>query len=203
MKGERMKNLVNYVAFDLEFNTVANQSHILQVSAVKFENNQEVDTFDSYVYSSVPIQSFINGLTGITAEKIETAPPLNEVLDKFEHFIENFDLIGYNALKSDLPLLSENGLDLTSRYALDLYDEAFKRRSTDLNGIANLKLQSVANFLKITGKGHNSLEDARMTALVYEAFLENDRNRELLLQQKEAVNNPFGNLNLSDFLTED
>ena len=46
---------------------------------------------------------------------------------------------------------------------MDLYDEAFERRSSDLHGIANLKLQTVASFLGFQGQSHNSLEDARMT----------------------------------------
>lgn len=190
-----MERLHDYIAFDLEFNTVDEVSHIIQVSAVKFSNHQEVASFDSYVYSEVPLQSFINGLTGITSEKIASAPQLNEVLADFRQFVGETALVGYNAVKSDLPLLAENGLDLSEQYAVDLYDEAFDRRSRDLNGIVNLKLTSVANFLGIKGKGHNSLEDARMTAKVYEAFLELDDNKSYLEGQEEAHgDNPFAAL---------
>ena len=65
-----MENLETYIAFDLEFNTVDGVSHIIQVSAIKLNQHEEVDQFDSFVYSDVPLQSFINGLTGITADKI-------------------------------------------------------------------------------------------------------------------------------------
>ena len=169
-----MEKLSEYIAFDLEFNTVAEISHIIQVSAVKFRDGVEVDNFDTYVYTDVPLQSFINGLTGITSEKIAKAP---------------------NALKSDLPLLAENNLDLIELYKVDLYDEAYERRSSDLNGIANLKLTSVADFLGISGHGHNSMEDARMTALVYEKFMEFDENKSYLIQQEEEHgDNPFAAL---------
>lgn len=190
-----MKTLTEYIAFDLEFNTVDDVSHIIQVSAVRYCQGIEVDSFDSYVYSRVPLQSFINGLTGITAEKIQSAPQIEQVLASFKDFVGQVPLIGYNAQKSDHPLLLENGLDLTSLYQVDLYDQAFERRSTDLNGIANLKLQTVANFLDIKGQGHNSLEDARMTAQVYEKFLEFDENRQLLEKQEEvSIDNPFASL---------
>ncbi len=190
-----MEKLSEYIAFDLEFNTVNEVSHIIQVSAVKFKDGHEVDNFDTYVYTDVPLQSFINGLTGITSEKIANAPKLDKVLDDFKHFVGNTALVGYNALKSDLPLLAENELDLTELYKVDLYDEAFERRSTDLNGIANLKLTSVADFLGISGHGHNSLEDARMTALVYEKFMEFDDNKSYLNQQEEEHgDNPFAAL---------
>ena len=191
-----MENLETYIAFDLEFNTVDGVSHIIQVSAVKMDQHKEVGQFDSFVYSDVPLQSFINGLTGITADKIAKAPMLESVLTDFKSFVGDTPLIGYNALKSDLPLLSENGLDLEEQYALDVFDEAFDRRASDLNGIVNLKLTSVADFFGIKGHGHNSLEDARMTAQIYEKFLELDENAKLLEQQEEVSNNPFAALGL-------
>ncbi|MCC9678728.1 3'-5' exonuclease [Streptococcus agalactiae] len=190
-----MKQLQEYIAFDLEFNTVGEHSHIIQVSAVKYSNHQEIALFDTYVHTKVPLQSFINGLTGITARDIIGAPKIEIVLTDFQSFVGDTPLIGYNGYKSDLPLLVENGLDLTSQYQVDLYDEAFVRRSTDLNGIVNLKLTTVADFLGIKGKAHNSLEDARMTARVYEKFLDLDENKIYLKQQKEvAVESPFATL---------
>ncbi|MGT2926114.1 3'-5' exonuclease [Streptococcus cuniculipharyngis] len=197
-----MERLRDYIAFDLEFNTVAGVSHIIQLSAVAMQEGHEVAQFDSYVYSSVPLQSFINGLTGITQEKINQAPPIEQVLADFVQFIGERPLIGYNAGKSDLPILVDNGLDLTSSYRHDVYEEAFERRSRDLNGIANLKLQTVADFLGIQGKGHDSLEDARMTALVYEKFLELDDNKDLLQKQENVTNNPFANLDLAAFFDQ-
>ncbi|HFZ9984336.1 TPA: 3'-5' exonuclease [Streptococcus agalactiae] len=195
-----MKQLQEYITFDLEFNTVGEHSHIIQVSAVKYSNHQEIALFDTYVHTKVPLQSFINGLTGITARDIIGAPKIETILTDLQSFVGDTPLIGYNGHKSDLPLLVENGLDLTSQYQVDLYDEAFVRRSTDLNGIVNLKLTTVADFLGIKGKAHNSLEDARMTARVYEKFLDLDENKIYLKQQKEvAVDSPFAALgNLFD-----
>ncbi|HEO3852055.1 TPA: 3'-5' exonuclease [Streptococcus agalactiae] len=195
-----MKQLQEYIAFDLESNTVGEHSHIIQVSAVKYSNHQEIALFDTYVHTKVPLQSFINGLTGITARDIIGAPKIETILTDLQSFVGDTPLIGYNGHKSDLPLLVENGLDLTSQYQVDLYDEAFVRRSTDLNGIVNLKLTTVADFLGIKGKAHNSLEDARMTARVYEKFLDLDENKIYLKQQKEvAVDSPFAALgNLFD-----
>ena len=96
-----------------------------------------------------------------------------------------------------MPILAEHGLDYSLQYKVDLYDEAFERRSSDLHGIANLKLQTVASFLGFQGQSHNSLEDARMTARVYESFLESDQARELLGAESSLSNNPFGGLDLS------
>ena len=195
-----MERLEDYIAFDLEFNQHEGQTHLIQVSAVRFRDGQEIDAYDSYVHTSVPLKSFINGLTGITAETLKDAPKVEQVLQDFQGFVGNLPIVGYNAAKSDLPILMEHGLDYRDQYKVDLYDEAFERRSSDLHGIANLKLQTVANFLGFKGQSHNSLEDARMTARVYEAFLESDEGKLLLKEQSNLSMNLFGGLDLSQFL---
>ena len=195
-----MEKLRDYIAFDLEFNQHEGVTHLIQVSAVRFQDGQEIGAFDSYVYTSVPLKSFINGLTGITAETLKDAPKVEQVLQDFQTFVGNLPIVGYNAAKSDLLILMEHGLDYRDQYKVDLYDEAFERRSSDLHGIANLKLQTVANFLGFKGQSHNSLEDARMTARVYEAFLESDEGKLLLEEQSNLSMNPFGGLDLSQFL---
>ena len=192
-----MERLREYISFDLEFNKHQDQTHLIQVSAVHFKEGEEVGAFDSYVYTDVPLKSFINGLTGITSETLKGAPKVEEVLQKFQDFVGNLPLIGYNAEKSDLPILLEHGFDYSHQYLVDVYNEALERRSSDLHGIANLKLQTVANFLGFKGQSHNSLEDARMTARVYEAFLDSDESRLLLNSQTSLNSNPFGDLDLS------
>ena len=192
-----METLRDYISFDLEFNKHQDKTHLIQVSAVHFKDGEEVGAFDSYVHSDVPLKSFINGLTGITSETLKDAPKVEEVLQKFQDFVGALPLVGYNAAKSDLPILLEHGFDYRDQYKVDLYDEAFERRSSDLHGIANLKLQTVASFLGFKGQSHNSLEDARMTAQIYEAFLDSDESRLLLNTQSNLNSNPFGGLDLS------
>ena len=194
-----METVRDYISFDLEFNKHQDKTHLIQVSAVHFKDGEEVEAFDTYVHSDVPLKSFINGLTGITSETLKNAPKVEEVLQKFQDFVGDLPLVGYNAAKSDLPILLEHGLDYREQYLVDLYNEALERRSSDLHGIANLKLQTVANFLGFKGRSHNSLEDARMTARVYEAFLESDESRLLLNSQSSLNSNPFDALDLSQF----
>ena len=195
-----MEKLRDYIAFDLEFNQYEGATHLIQVSAVRFQDGKESAAFDSYVHTTVPLKSFINGLTGITAETLKDAPKVEQVLKDFQAFVGKSPIVGYNAAKSDLPILLEHGIDYRDQYKVDLYDEAFERRSSDLHGIANLKLQTVANFLGFKGQSHNSLEDARMTARVYEAFLESDEGKLLLKEQSSLSMNPFSGIDLSQFL---
>ena len=42
--------------FDLEFNQHEGQTHLIQVSAVHFRDGQEIDAYDSYVHTNVPLK---------------------------------------------------------------------------------------------------------------------------------------------------
>ena len=194
-----MKTLEKYVAFDVEFNTVDEIEHLIQVSAVSFENGKEIAAFDSYVYSDVPVNSFVVGLTGITQEKVLTAPKASEALSKLKSFVSDLPVIGYNAHKSDLPILLENGLDLTPLYALDVYETADSMRDNKLHGIKNFQLKSLAEFFGVAEKNaHNALADARMTARIYEAMKDTQDAEKLLEKQNEKSvtddTNPFAGL---------
>ncbi|MDR1605726.1 MAG: 3'-5' exonuclease [Streptococcaceae bacterium] len=194
-----MEILEKYVAFDLEFNTVDEIEHLIQVSAVRFDAGEEVASFDSFVYSAVPLNSFVVGLTGITQQKVLTAPPAAEVLAELHAFIGDFAVIGYNAIQSDLPILLANGLDLSAQYALDVYEIADSMRDNRLHGIKNFQLKSLAEFFNVSEKNaHNALADARMTARVYEAMKETQEAEKLLTKQNEKevndADNPFASL---------
>ncbi|MDR2465658.1 MAG: 3'-5' exonuclease [Streptococcaceae bacterium] len=197
-----MEKIENYISFDLEFNTAGERHHLIQVSAVKFIQHEEVETFDSFVYSELPLPAFINGLTGITKEKIDNAPRVEEVLKEFKSFVGELPLIGYSARNNDLPILLENGLDLEAQYVVDVFEEAQLKRSNDLNGVIDLKLTTVAKYFDIPGHGHNALDDARMTALVYEKFLELEENKKYVEQleskkEESSMGNLFSGVDLS------
>ncbi|GGE34819.1 3'-5' exonuclease [Streptococcus himalayensis] len=198
-----MEHLGTYIAFDLEFTEYKGQFHLIQVSAVKMQDGLEVGQFDSYVHTDVPLKSFINGLTGITSEHLLHAPSVGTVLADFQQFIGETALIGYNGKKSDIPILLENGLDVAALYQVDVYEEALERRSTDLHGIANLRLATVASFLGLKGRAHNSLEDARMTAQIYEKFKEVDESKSWLNEQDKDFQGTFNGLDLSAFFGGD
>ena len=194
-----MESIEKYVAFDLEFNTVDDTEHLIQVSAVRFDNGNETANFDAFVYSDVPLNSFVVGLTGITQEKVLTADKAETVLSDLKTFIGDLPVIGYNANKSDLPILLANGLDLTDAYALDVYEIADSMRDNKLHGMKNFQLKSIAEFFNVVERNaHNALADARMTARVYEAMKDTQEAEKLLSKQNEKKinddDNPFAGL---------
>ena len=89
-----METLREYISFDLEFNIHQDKTHLIQVSAVHFKEGEEVGAFDSYVYTDVPLKSFINGLTGITTYKLKAPQKVEEVLQKLQYFFGDLPIIG-------------------------------------------------------------------------------------------------------------
>lgn len=192
-----MEEFKDYVSFDLEFNEVEGVQHLLQVSAIKYVNHREIERFDTYVLTTVHIRSFITGLTGITQDKINNAPPIDEVLRDFKAFVSVFPLMGYNGRKSDIPVLQNYGLDLEAQYKVDVYEIAQTMKPTYLSGSKGLSLKAVAEYIGLKGQAHNSLEDAKMTAKVYQGLLELKANESYLDYQEEVTNNPFAGLGLA------
>jgi len=89
---DKMEKLRDYISFDLEFNEHQDKTHLIQVSAVRFKDGEEIGAFDSYVHTDVPLKSFINGLTGITSETLKDAPMVEEVLKNFQDFVNTIGL---------------------------------------------------------------------------------------------------------------
>ena len=70
---------------------------IIEIGAVRVEDVEIVDTFDSLVNMGYEVSSFITELTGITDKMLEEAPRLNDAISKFEAFAGDSVLLAHNA----------------------------------------------------------------------------------------------------------
>ncbi len=85
------------IALDLETTGVsANSDHIIEVGAVKFRGDEQLDTFSMLVNPRRKLSSFIVGLTGITQEKVDSAPDWDQVKSDVAEFIAGVPIIGHN-----------------------------------------------------------------------------------------------------------
>lgn len=80
---------MRYIIFDLEATCMENnrefKNEIIEIGAVKLDNNIEIDTFDCFVKPTInPILSdFCKSLTSINQNDVDNADILNIVLPKF------------------------------------------------------------------------------------------------------------------------
>lgn len=85
------------IALDLETTGVnAKSDHIIEVGAVKFRGDEQIDTFSALVNPHRRLSSFIVGLTGISQDEVDSAPDWDEVKPQVAEFISGIPIIGHN-----------------------------------------------------------------------------------------------------------
>src|SRR5512136_2674845 len=102
------------VSLDLETTGLSSEDDaIIEIGAVKFRGNQEIETFDTLVNPHRTLSYRISMLTGINQEELETAPDFSAVADKLSAFIGDHPIVGQN-VSFDLEFLRVQGLSFTN-----------------------------------------------------------------------------------------
>lgn len=174
MSGEVKTKLLavdDYIAFDIETTGLdASWCEIIEIAAVKVRAGTVVDEFSSLVKpKDFPIPQFIVDLTGISNEMLIEAPSIEEVISRFESFIDDFTLIGHNVCFDAKFVSVALGRQLNN----DLVDTMRISRHVNKQ-IATHKLRNVYQLCisegaeKISGQSHRAGFDARASQIVYE-----------------------------------
>ncbi|MBB6449273.1 DNA polymerase-3 subunit alpha (Gram-positive type) [Geomicrobium halophilum] len=88
----------SFVVFDVETTGLsAVYDTIIELAAVKVENGEVVDRFESFAQPHVPLPAKITELTGITDAMLEDAPEVSDVLQQFRDFVGDSGLVAHNA----------------------------------------------------------------------------------------------------------
>lgn len=135
-----------------------------EVAAVKLENGQIVDRYQSLMNAGIYVPVFITELTGITNAMVRSAPPIDHVMRELHSFVDGRTIIAHNAsfdrkfLEAEwrrlrLPMPSKVLCSLL--LARRVYPE-----------VGSYKLGALVEHLDLprTGRYHRALADAEMTA---------------------------------------
>lgn len=164
----REKNLVDdYVVFDLEttgFDPKTNK--IIEIGALKYQNNKLVDSLDILVNPECPIPYEITNITGIDNEMVNNEKTIEEALPKFLEFIGSLPLVAHNS-SFDLSFIEENinRLNLPMIQNTNIDTVYLSRRYIPTH---NHKLETLKHYFKLDYGSHRSLEDCYTTNYVYE-----------------------------------
>ena len=174
-KGERLLVATDrYVVIDIETTDMAlSRGLITEVAAVLIENEEIVDTYSSLVH--VPgaiISDFIESLTGITQQMVDTAPDVCDVLHQFKSFIGNEVLLGHNITTFDINMLYDHcETYINDVLSNDFVDTLYLAKNI-LPRSKNYKLQSLAEELGIHRTGaHRALDDCLTTFELYKKLI--------------------------------
>lgn len=152
------------VAVDLETTGLdVSDAQIIEIGAVKFRDDEIIETFTTLVDPGMPLPARITSITGIRQEDLIGAPKLNDVLPRFKEFAGDAIILGHN-IDFDLRFLNKAGA-LKNSPAIDTYEMASVLLPTTPRYNLNALMQELQ--LQPDGSYHRALADAMATARVY------------------------------------
>ncbi len=171
-KVRRLGTLPNsYIVVDIETTGLdAARDSIIELAAVRVEDGEITEQYESLINPGYPIDDFIAMLTGITNDMLESAPSLEEKLVEYLDFIRrdtmlghylNFDLrfIGAGAARMALEFDGSRYID-TLGIARVVYPEWKHHRLCDLVGNLNIPCD----------QAHRALADVMSTKRCYDSL---------------------------------
>lgn len=80
----KQKFVDHYVVFDTETTGLKEDiDQIIEIGALKYENDELVDEFDVLIHPGIDIPEVITNITGITDEMVKNQKRIEEVLPVF------------------------------------------------------------------------------------------------------------------------
>ena len=152
------------VALDIETTGLdPKNDSIIEIGAVKFNENRTVAEFSKLINPRKPINQFITNLTGITNSMVMNAPILIDMLPEINDFVGDAIILGQN-INFDLAFFHRFGY-FKDNPTIDTYELAAVAMPT----APRYGLGSLAQQLGvILTNAHRALDDARATMQVYQ-----------------------------------
>ena len=113
-KGRRRNEYVkDYIVFDLETTGFRpGLDEIIEISAVKVENSEIVDTYSTLVKPSIRIPAAATRVNNITNDMVSDAPEIGEALEGFIDFVETGILVGHNIHSFDTNFIYDAAMEV-------------------------------------------------------------------------------------------
>jgi len=156
-----------YVALDLETTGLdADRDVIIEVGAVKFRDDEVLDTFSTFVRPGRPIPPQITDLTGIRDDDVNGAPGLPDVLPRLARFVGQWPIVGHS-IQFDLNFLRRHPWPFENE-PLDTFELA----GVLIQHAERYSLKALAKMLGIEmERAHRALDDAQATYRLFRILL--------------------------------
>jgi predicted DnaQ family exonuclease/DinG family helicase len=147
-----------YVALDIETTGLRPESDtIIEVGAVKFQDDRVIDSFTSLVNPLRPVPRKIQTLTGISAAELEKAPLAASVMPRVSSFIKDYPVVGHN-VGFDLGFLQQQNVGV-----LNPPIDTFELASIILPKMSSYNLELLTKALGLSSPAyHRALADATL-----------------------------------------
>ncbi len=161
----------SYVIIDLETTGLSPEyDEIIELGAIKVENGECCETYQSLVKPKCDIDEFIAELTGITNEMVASAPSIEEVLPAFFTFIGDGVVVGHN-VSFDVNFIYDNRIRCFGEPFKNNYIDTLRISKKLYPDLSHHRLKDIVKLLNIeVSKEHRALGDCQTTYLCFEAM---------------------------------
>ena len=166
-----MVQVDSYIILDIETTGLSKYRHkITEIAAIKVENNEIVDEFQTLINPRMPIPSFITRLTGITNEMVQSAPTIDQIMPHFLNFVGDTVIVAHNAT-FDFGFLDHNAKIVGASFDNEKLCTR-KLANRLLPDLPSKKLSLICDHLGIINEqAHRAMTDVKVTAEIFSKFL--------------------------------
>lgn len=171
--GKRIDHFIDtYVVFDLETTGLSCYEHeIIEIGAIKVENNRVVDTYSSFAKPKNNIPYYITRINGISNQMVGKAPGIDHALAEFLKFTGEYPLLGHNIICFDMKFINAAIKTLYGEVVQNDYIDTLLLSRQHLRNLKSHSLSNVCQYFDIDTIGaHRALTDCEMTNRVYQAL---------------------------------
>lgn len=187
LKGNSLLgNYNDYVIVDIETTGLDPQKDkIIELAALKIENNEVVKEYSSLINPNMEISSFVTNLTGIDNDTVRNSPTIEVELKNFLEFIGNDMIIGHN-VNFDINFIYDNCFKYYNIFFENDYLDTL-RMSRKVLSLENYKLKTLSQKFDINYENaHRALKDCYITFDVYNKLKE--LNNSIQTSAKKLIN---------------
>lgn len=173
------QSITELVAIDLETTGLKpTNSEIISISAVKRNNEQQVEKFNRYIKIESEVPATIQKLTGLSNDFLNSeGESLEKVLEEFQVFIGNNVLVGYNLL-FDQSFLNAAFIKANKQIISNRMIDLMPIIKKDQKFLDNYRLATVLKNYGIENEHpHKSISDAMATLDLALKLIKNDKLR--------------------------
>ncbi len=156
-------NTCDFVVVDIETTGLnCKTEDIIEISAVKVNNDTITDEFSSLVHTDKIISPFIYGLTGIDNQMLKDAEDISSVLCRLFDFVGSMPIVGHN-IGFDMRFISWNSLLYFGEKPCNKTLDSLLFSKEILPELKSHKLSFLKERFDINGASHRALDDCRTT----------------------------------------
>ena len=162
-----------FIVLDIETTGLSPYMHkITEIAAIKIQNGQVLDSFQTLINPQTPIPGFITRLTGITNDMVKDAPLIKDVLVELKHFIQDNHIVAHNAT-FDFNFLTHNFSKYLGEPLVNKTICTRKLASRILPHLPSKKLSSLCEYYDVINESaHRAMGDTQATTTIFNKFCE-------------------------------